>query len=324
NNQRNNIWKYNLQSKEIHQITDFSDFDIRFPSIGPEEIVFEAGGKIYLMDLATEEYQQVNIQVTTDESTLMPRVERVDRMIQNTWLSHDGKRALFEARGEVFSVPAENGPVFNLTQSSGVAERYPSWSPEGKYIAYWSDRLGEYELTLRDVENPDEEQTVTSYGPGYRYQTHWSPDSKKMAFVDKAMDLYIYDLETKQTTHVDKQKYLFQYSLSGFSASWSPVSRYLAFEKNLSNRQNAIAVYDYQTKTLREVTSVFYNDMNPVFDPEGKYLYFMTNRDFSPIYSDFEGSWVYANATQIAALPLNKETVSPVAPKSDTTSVKKE
>lgn len=321
-NQRANIWRYNLTTKALHQVTDFSDFDIRFPSIGPEEMVFEAGGGIYLMDLKTEEYHSVDIQVTTDESTLMPRVERVDKLIQNTWLSHDGKRALFEARGEIFSVPAENGPVFNLTQSSGVAERYPSWSPDGKYMAYWSDRSGEYELTIRESEKPGEERVLTAYGPGYRYQTYWSPDSKKMAFVDKAMDIYIYDIETGQTTHVDKQKHLFQYNLSGFSVSWSPDSRYLAFGKNLSNQQNAIAIYDYQTKTLREATSGFYNDMNPVFDPEGKYLYFMTNRDFSPIYSDFEGSWVYANATQIAALPLNKEVVSPLAPKNDSTSVK--
>ncbi|MEX2594354.1 MAG: hypothetical protein WD426_16405 [Anditalea sp.] len=163
--QRNNIWNYDLKTKEMRQITNFSDFDIRFPSIGPGDMVFEAGGNVYLLNLETEKYDRVAIQVTTDASTLMAPKEPVSKLIQNAWLTHDGKRGLFEARGEIFSVPAENGPVFNLTQSSGVAERYPSWSPDGQYIAYWSDRSGEYELTLRDVQNPREEKSLPLMAP---------------------------------------------------------------------------------------------------------------------------------------------------------------
>ncbi|WP_186755876.1 S41 family peptidase [Echinicola salinicaeni] len=322
--QRNNIYSYDLTSKTIEKVTDFTDFDVMFPSIGPEEIVFTAGGKIYLLDLTSEAYQEVPVQVSTDVATLMPRKEAVKGYIQNVWPSYDGNRAVFEARGELFSVPAKDGPVINLTQSSGVAERYPAWSPDGKYMAYWSDRSGEYELMVRDLEKGTEEKTLSSYGEGYRYQLFWSPDSKKLAFVDKAMDIYIYDRESDETTHVDKQKYLYQYSLANYTVSWSPDSRYLAFEKNLNNLHNAIALFDTKEEKLHQVTSGFYNDSNPVFDPEGKYLYFFTNRDFDPIYSDFEGTWVYANATEIAALPLSKATSSPLAPKNDTTSVKKE
>jgi tricorn protease len=321
-NQRNNIYSYELNSKQILQITDFSDFDVHFPSLGDGEIVFEAGGKIYLLDLDSEQYKEVPIQVTSDISTLMPRKISVSNRIQNAWLSHDGNRAIVEARGELFSVPAKNGPVINLTQTSGVAERYPSWSPNGKYLAYWSDRSGEYELTIKDMENPLEEKKLTSYGPGYRYQTFWSPDNQKLAFIDKAMDIYIYDRVKNTTTLVDKQKFFYQGNLENFSASWSPNSRYLAFAKNQSTGSNSIAVYDVQENNLREVTAGFYNDMNPVFDPEGKYLFFMTNRDFNPVYSDFEGAWVYANATQIAALPLSNETLSPIYPENDTTGIK--
>lgn len=323
-NQRNNIWVYHLDTKEIRQITHFNDFDIHFPSLGPEEIVFEAGGKVYLLNLETEKALEVPIQVTTDVATLMPRKENVSKMIQNAWLSHDGKRGLFEARGEIFSVPAEKGPVYNLTQSSGVAERYPSWSPNGKYIAYWSDRTGEYELTIRDMQNPSKEKRLTSYGAGYRYQTYWSPDSRYVAFVDKAMIIYVYDLTKEQTLRVDQQKYLYQGDLEALMLSWSPDSRYLAFEKNISTNSNALAIYDVKEQQLKNVTSGFYNDQNPVFDPEGKYLYFLTNRSFSPIYSDFEASWVYAGSTQIAAIPLQKSTFSPLAPENDSTAVGEE
>ena len=136
-NKRNNIWSYDLSSKQTKQLTSFDDFDIHFPSIGSNEIVFEAGGFLYLLDLTTEKYKAVNINVVTDESTLMARNENVEKMIQNFSLSYNGNRTLFEARGEIFSVPTENGPVINLTQSPGVAERFPAYSPNGKYAAYF-------------------------------------------------------------------------------------------------------------------------------------------------------------------------------------------
>jgi len=225
---RANIWSYNTSTKETKQITDFTDFDIHFPALGPDDIVFEAGGSLYLLDLKTEKYNEVKIEVVTDEITLLPRSENVANLVQSFNLSPDGNRAIFEARGDLFSVPAENGPVIDLTNSSGVAERYPSWSPNGKYIAYWSDRSGEYELTLRDLENPSAEKKLTSYGEGYRYQIYWSPDSKKIAFIDKAMTVYIYNMDTDKTSKVDKEKYHYEGGLRNFTPSWSSDSRWLA------------------------------------------------------------------------------------------------
>ena len=323
-NERYNIWCYDLSTKQTRQITNFSDYDIHFPSIGPDDIVFEAGGLLYLLDLATEKYKEVKIDVVTDESTLMARTEKTEKLIQSFWLSHDGNRAVFEARGEIFSVPAENGPVINLTQSSGYAERYPSWSPDGKYVAYWSDRSGEYELTIRDMENPVKEKKLTSYGSGFRYQIYWSPDSKMLAFIDKAMTIYIYDKEKDRTIKVAKELDMYEGELSNFSVSWSPDSRYLAYSKNMDNLQNGIAIFDTKEEKTHVVTSGFYNDVQPVFDPGGKYLYFLTNRNFSPVYSDFDNTWVYPNATQIAVVPLTDEIPSPLAPKNDSASVKKE
>jgi len=323
-NQRLNIWCNDIGTKQTRQITDFSDYDIHFPDIGPDDIIFEAGGLLYLLDLATEKYKEVKIDVVTDESTLMSRTENAEKLIRSFWVSYDGNRAMFEARGEVFSVPAENGPVINLTQSSGFAERYPSWSPNGKYVAYWSDRSGEYELTIRDLENPTEEKKFTSYGAGYRYQIYWSPNSKMLAFIDKAMEIFIYDMEKNKTIKVDKQLFFYEGALRNFGASWSPDSRYLTYSKNINNSNNAIAIFDTKEEELHVVTSGFYSDGQPVFDPDGKYLYFVTNRGFNPVYSDFDNTWIYPNSTQIAVVPLTNEIPSPLAPKNDSTAVKKD
>ncbi len=323
-NKRNNIWCYDLSTKQTKQVTDFDDFDIRFPAIGNNEIVFEAGGLLYLLDLTTEKYNQVNINVVTDESTLMARNENVEKMIQNFSLSYNGKRTLFEARGEIFSVPTENGPVINLTQSSGVAERYPAYSPNGKYAAYFSDRSGEYELTIRDLENPSKEKTLTSLDEGYRYKLFWSPNSKALAFIDQTMTVYFYDMDSDKITKVDQQLWLYEGGLQNFSVSWSSDSRYIAYTKDLESSSTAVAIFDTKDQKIHQITSGYYKDSNPVFDPAGKYLYFLTNRSYKPVYGDFEGTWTYPNSTQVAVVTLTKDIPSPLAPKNDSSIVKKD
>jgi len=322
--ERSNIWSYNLDTKETKQITKFTDYDIHFPSIGPSDIVFEAGGKLYLLGLKDEKYHEVNVKVVTDEITLMPKVENVSKYIQSISISPDGKRALVEARGEVFSVPAENGAVINLTKSSGSAERFPAWSPNGKFAAYWSDKSGEYELILLDLEKPDSEKKLTSYGPGYKYQLYWSPNSKMLAFVDKAMQIFIYDIDKDKTYKVDKATSFYEGSLESFKVSWSPDSRWLAYAKDLESRSSAIFIYDMKEEKTNQVTSGYYGENEPSFDPDGKYLYFTTNRTLNPIYSDVDNTFIYANTTNIALATLTEDVLSPLAPKNDTTSVKKE
>ncbi len=322
--QRANIWAYDIRTKQMKEVTDFGNFDIHFPSIGPDDIVFEAGGRLYLLDLATEKYREVRIQLVTDEATIMPKSENVAKMIQSFWVSPDGKRAVFEARGDLFSVPAENGNVLDLTNTSGVAERYPSWSPNGKYVAYWSDRSGEYELTLKDLGSPSAEKKLTSYGPGFRYMIFWSPDSKKVAFIDKSMVISIYDMEQDKTFKVDREKYAFEGGLRNFTASWSPDSRWLAYAKDMDNRNGAVYLYDTKENVSHPVTGGYYNDANPCFDPDGKYLYFLTNDTFTPVYSDMDNTFIYPNSTRIAAVTLQDTLVSPLGPKNDTTAVKAE
>ncbi|MCL6493464.1 MAG: PDZ domain-containing protein [Ignavibacterium sp.] len=323
-NQRYNIWVYDLTTKQNRQLTFFDKFDVHFPSISDNEIVFEAGGLLYLLDLSTEKIREVKVNVVTDGATLLEQNENVEKLIQNFSISYNGSRVLFEARGEIFSVPAENGAVINLTQSSGSAERYPAWSPNGKYVAYFSDKNGEYQLTIRDIENPSTEKTLTSFDDGFRYKIYWSPDSKKLAFIDQTMTIYYYDMDKGKSFKVDKQKWMYEGNLQNFSVSWSSDSRYIAYEKELESRFSAIAIYDTKEDKIHQVTTGYYNDTNPVFDPDGKYLYFLTNRNFNPIYSDFENTFVYSNSTQIAAVTLLKETLSPLFPKNDSIAVKKD
>lgn len=323
-NQRYNIWVYDLSTKQNKQLTFFDKFDVHFPSIGENEIVFEAGGLLYLLDLSTEKYREVKVNVVTDAASLLAQNENVEKLIQNFSVSYNGSRALFEARGEIFSVPAENGAIINLTQSSGAAERYPSWSPDGKFVAYFSDKTGEYQLTIRDIEKPSEEKILTSFNDGFRYNIYWSPDSKKLVFIDQAMRINLYDMGSNKLTQVDKQLWYYEGNLRNFSVNWSSDSRYFAYGKDQENRTSAIAIYDTKEAKSHQVTSGFYSDSNPVFDPDGKYLYFLTNRNFNPIYSDFDNTWIYPNSTQIAAVTLSKEILSPIAPKNDSLTVKKE
>jgi tricorn protease len=312
-----NLWACDVKKEKFRQVTTFKDYDVRFPGIGPDDIVFENGGRLYLLDLATEKSRPVDIKVVTDRATLKPRSENVSSLIQNANISPTGKRAIFEVRGDIFSVPAEHGIVRNHTRSSGVAERYPAWSPDGKLIAYWSDRSGEYELTIRPADGTAAETNLTQLGPGYRYQPQWSPDSKKIAFIDKAMKLQVLDLETKQTSDIGQQLWMYHGGLNSFTVGWSADSRWLACEKDLDNRNTAIALYDMKEKKLTQVTSGFYNDEGPVFDPDGKYLYYRSSRSFEPIYSDLDNTWVYPNSQQLVAVPLRRDVPSPLAPRND-------
>ncbi len=316
-NKRANIWAYDFKKEKFRQITTFDELDVHFPNIGPEDMVFECGGRLYLLNLATEKYSEVNIRVLTDRATLKAHLEDVSRSVHDAHVSPSGKRAVFEARGDIFTVPAEHGVVRNLTRSSGVAERYPAWSPDGKTLAYFSDRSGEYELTIRPADGSGTEQVLTKLGPGFRYRPWWSPDSKKIAFVDQEMRIQLHDLEKKETQDTDKGLWLYHGGLSAFKVSWSKDSRWIAFAHDLENRHTAIALYDTKEGKKHVVSSGYYDDDEPVFDPDGKYLFYRSGRDFTPLYSDLDNTWIYPNTSQLVAVTLRKDVASPLAPRND-------
>ncbi len=322
-NLRANIWVYNTTSKEHRQITTFKDLDIHYPSLGTSEIVFEAGGEIYRLDLATEAYNPVVIEVVSDMRSIKPKTKSVKDVILSYDISPDGNRALLSARGDVFTLPKEKGVVKNLTQTSGTAERYPAWSPDGKSIAYFSDKSGEYELMIRDIKQ-NAERKITNLGKGFRYHLFWSPDSKHLAFIDQSMTIHLVTIGTGTVSQIDQHNSLYEWGLRNFHMTWSPDSRYISYSNALSNGNECIYIYDTRTKSKKKITSGFYSDFHPTFGPDGKYLYFATNRALSPVYSDFDNTFTYPNATHLAMMTLTKDTKSPLLPTNDSVEIEEE
>jgi tricorn protease len=318
---RMNLWKYDLDTKKYQQLTRFSDYDVHYPSMGPDDIVFEAGGKLYLFNFSTGKQKEVKVDVVTDRALVKPKIESAENLVQFVSLSPDGNRVLFQARGDIFSVPAENGFVKDLTRTSGSAERYPVWSPDGKTIAYWSDQSGEYELWIMQPDKEGSAKKLTSFGPGYRYDAVWSPDSKKLSFIDKAMRIMIYDLSTGQVTEVDRALRWTHGNLQGFTSSWSPDSRWLAYHRDMENYHDAVFIYDYNNKQRHQVTEGFYSCSEPKFDPDGKYLYLFTSQNFQPVYSDIDNSFIYPNSTRLAAIALRRDVPSLLMPKNDSVAI---
>lgn len=311
-----NIWKYNIQSKQHEQITFFKEFDIERPSIGKSEIVFEAGGTLYLLDVVTKTTKEISISAIGDFTGLKPQVKKAEKYIHSVGIAPDGNRIIVGARGDIFSVPKKDGITKNLTRTSGIAERYPSWSPDGRYIAYWSDKTGEYELMVRDLKDNSEKQ-ISKQGPGFRYRLFWSPDSKKLIFVDQEMHIKLANITSNTITEIDQEIQLFQGGLSEFSVSWSSDSKYITYANSHENGNQHIIIFDINKNKKHSITSAFYDDGSPMFSVDNKYIYCTTNRTFDPVYSDYDNSWTYPNATKIGIIPLTKDAVHPIELKND-------
>lgn len=316
---RSNLWALDPDTEEVRQLTRFADDDVHYPAIGPEEIVFEVGGRLHLFDLGSGEARPIDVRVVTDRATLQPRMRNAGRLTEWVAPSPSAKRVLVGARGEVFSVPAEHGPVLNLTATSGVAERYPVWSPDGEYLAWLSDASGEYDLVIRPAAGPADAAKVVPLGAGFRYAPTWSPDSRRLAFVDHAQVLWVYDRETEKLSRVDQLEWSTHGGLEAFRPAWSPDGRWLAWGMELDDRAitSAIGLYDAARGETHQATSGYYGDLSPAFDPEGKYLYYLSSRSLRPVYGDVDNAWVYANTATVVAVPLTDETPSPLAPRND-------
>ncbi|GAB4369125.1 MAG: S41 family peptidase [Calditrichia bacterium] len=318
-NGRMNLYVYDLTTKATRKLTDFVDFDIKFPSLGKKAIVFENGGYIYRFDLQTEQYQQVPIRIANDAVYSRDKILPVGDFVTNYEISPDGNRALFGARGEVFTVPAKHGPTRNLTQTSGVHERNSKWSPDGKWIAYISDLTGEDEIYIVKQDGSGVPIQITTGGETYKYQIYWSPDSKKLLWSDRLQRLRYVDITTKKIVNVDHNPV---WEIREYC--WSPDSKWIAYSKTDRNHMDRIYLYSLDTQKIVEVTRGNFDSYSPAFSSDGKYLFFVSDRDFNPIYSETEWNHAYRDMARIYLATLAKEVKSPFEPQSDEVEIKKE
>ncbi len=311
-NQRLNLYVYDLASKQMRRVTAHEDFDALWPSGDGRRVVYEAGGWLWLFDPASGESRRVPIEVYGDFRNTVPRFVDVKSNIQTMEISPTGVRALFGARGDVFTVPAEEGEIRNLTQTSGVREMDPVWSPDGRLVAYLSDRTGEYEIWVRPADGTGEERQVTRGGSIWRFPPIWSPDSKRLAFADKNAELHWIDVESGRITTVDRGTYddIRTYT-------WSPDSRWIAYTKSGETRMTSIWVHSLADGRNHRLTSGLTNDFSPVFDPKGRYLYFLSDRDFNLTFSGFEFNYVYTSPTRVYVGMLAEEGPALFLPQSD-------
>jgi tricorn protease len=307
-----NLFVYDVTTQQTRKITNYTDYDIKFPSLGDQDIVFEKGGELYLLNLQTEQVSKVNIRLNDDQS--WSRTEWVDasKFIEGSDLSPDGNRLAFVARGDVFTVPAQSGFTRNLTQTNGFHERNAVWSPDGKWIAYISDASGEDEIYVKGQKGEGDAQRLTSNGDNYKYYLRWSPDSKHILWADRKQNLQYVNVESKQITLIEHSD-VFEYSYY----DWSPDSKWICYVRPEWQTQNRIFIYHLASKTSTAVTDRWYNSYEPTFSRDGKYLMLLSDRDFNPSFSSTEFQIAYQNMTKIYLVTLSKETPSPFAPQND-------
>src|SRR5437762_10769451 len=309
---RMNLFVIDLATKETRQLTHFTDYDIKFPSIGKDSIVFEQAGYIWRYDLASGQATPVPIEIKEDFAIGRSALVDASKHIESVNLAPDGERTIVVGRGDLFSVPAKNGTPRNLTKTSGAHERDAVWSPDGKWIAYNSDVTGENELYVRSQDGKGEPQQITSNSNTYYYAPKWSPDSKKLLWSDRLQRLQYADVATKAATVVDQDKYG---EIEGYN--WSPDGQWITWARPEENGMSRVYLYSLANKQQTAVTDNWYGSGEAVFSDDGKYLLLASAGDFKPTFGEEEFTNVYRDMQRVYLVTLAKETANPLAPKSD-------
>ncbi|MDT7808722.1 MAG: tricorn protease [Acidobacteriota bacterium] len=289
-----NVFAYDTRTKKTRKMTNHTDYDVLWPSGSGQELVYEAGGYVYRLDAKSGKEERVPIKVYGDFPDTVPYFRNVKDNVESFSISPSGARALFGARGDIYTAPAKEGEVRNLSDSQGVREIAPAWSPDGRWVSYLSDRSGEYEIYVRPSDGTGAERRVTTDGDIWRYPAVWSPDSRLLVYGDKKQRLRYVEVATGKTTDVD-------HSTHGdiTNYSWAPDSRWIAYSKNGANQFSEIWVYSVASDKTQKLTGGMTSDTEPVFDPKGRYLYFLSNRDFNLTFSAFEFNYLYTNPTRV-------------------------
>ncbi len=304
-----NLFCYDSKSGETKKITNFNEFDVKFPSLGSKYIAFENGGYVYLVDLANDEVKKVNIEIAEDFPMARTKIQSVKDNVASAEIAPDANRAVFSARGDIFTAPRKNGNIRNLTNTPGTHDRNPVWSPDGKWIAYISDENKKDEVYIVKPDGTGKEK-ITTYPDAvasYRFKLLWSPDSKKLLCSDKLMNIDLIDLATKTSKTIIHSKV---WELKDFT--WSPDSKWVTYSDNAENEISVVYLYNLADGTTTPVTDSYFGSYNPVFAPDGKYIYFASDRTFRGKGGAFEYNVIYENMTTLFAVCLQDTLDNPI------------
>lgn len=308
-----NLFAANLDTRQTRKVTSFTEYDIKFPSLGDGKIAFENGGFIYIFDIKTQTQTKVTIFINDDNLSVRNFLKDASKNISEYSISPDGNRIVFSARGDIWTVPGKQGITRNLSQSSGSHERSSAWSPDGKWIAFLSDASGEYEVYIQKADGTADPVQLTKNADTYKFSVLWSPDSKKILFNDKKFRLQYVDIDSKNIVQVSQSK---TWEIADFS--WSPDSKWISFsDKTLTSTMAQIFVYNIASKSVSVLTDSWYNSYRPYFSVDGKYMFFTSDRDFNPTYSQTEWNHSYSDMSRIYLITLQKATANPLGPTND-------
>ncbi|MGA7240321.1 MAG: PDZ domain-containing protein [Bryobacteraceae bacterium] len=311
-----NVWSYETKSKKLTQVTKFTDFDVKTLDSGAGVVVFEQAGYVHELDPKTGKTHVVEISAAGDFPWMMPRWEDVTSRMTNIALSPTGKRVVMEARGEIFTVPSDKGDVRNLSHSSGSAEHDPAWSPDGKYISYFSDRSGEYRLVLETQDGLTPLREITLPHPNRYYTPAWSPDSKKLLYTDTNLNVWVLDIASGKTKVIGRDPWMVPERT--LNPAWSPDSKWVAYSSRLKSLFHAIYIANAETGESKQITDGLADSVWPVWDASGKYLWFFASTDFG-----LKSQWLdmtsydHNETFGLYLTVLKKGEPSPLLPESD-------
>lgn len=311
-----NIYKYDLTTQEVTALTSYKDYDVKYPSMGVDQIVYQYGETLHLLDLNTGKTRMVPARIPTDRVRMRPEFVDVSPKTGSFSLSPTGKRMLLEARGEILNLPVEDGEPINLTKTTGSREKNAAWSPDGRWVAFFSDRSGEEEIYLVDQQGEKPWRSLTTGGKGFRLQPVWSPDSKYLLFSDKFLRLNLVDAETGDLTVVDQGEYDDAWERWGIQDYvWSSDSQWIAYTKMEESMNESIFLYSIADKTTHRVTGEMTQDWSPSFDPQGRYLYFLSNRTLDPIMGAIDQNHIFIDVARPYLVILAEGEPTPFVPK---------
>lgn len=311
-----NLWEYQTKSKKLTQVTKFTDFDVKSVDSGAGTIVFEQAGYVHELDPKNGKSKVVNIVAAGDFPWMMPNWEDVTSRLSNMAVSPTGKRVVVEARGEIFTIPADKGDVRNLTNSSSSAERDPAWSPDGKFVSYFSDKSGEYKLVIEAQDGLTAPREIALAKPTRYYTPSWSPDSKKILFTDTNLKVWVLDVATEQAKIVGQDPWMVPQRT--LNPTWSPDSKWVAYSSRLRSMYHAIFVSNVETGESKQITDGLADAVWPTWDASGKYLWFLASTDFG-LRSQWLDMTSYDRETTFGLYfaVLKKTDPSPLLPESD-------